>query len=970
MDNSLAALCTSLRKIIFQLKPQHNPLAFTLVIGKESAGKSALLRQSHLQHYAVEAERIADIYYNQHGIILEMGESWLNESKHLIQHTLKQINRCQRYLRISGIILCVDASEYIEESCDYIETNKMHLQILNRFGAGLGYRVDLAVVFTKLDCLAGFLEFFESEHENDLQKPLGFSIHGKPQQKFSEAFSEQFDQFIEILGHKVLHKIHPARSTIKRTLIREFPFQLSSLRISIQTLLQSIPSRFYQLDAIYFTSAEQGGTSQDRLNKKIQHEYALTVQDRYPQSINYRAYFIMGALITFQNQTKRPLSQINSSQKMAAGLFAIAVGGVSVWLINKHIDSSRLLDTASKELLLYESMASQKSTRSPAVYHLSKASQSLESIKANTIFLPTLHDLKDRVQISTKNNLKGDFVPALFEEIEQTMLDSRQPQANRYQSLKIYLMLGDVSKFSEQEVLDWFQNQWQNDPSASQKKKLSLLKRIIKKPFQPLPIDSQMVSDVRNYLNALPANYLYYSLAKSSFPQDRIALNIPGFELGDHQIPSYFTKEGYQKVQKQLPKIAEQLTTTDWVLGKNPDGNLLDMITKAYCADYVSWWQNLLKHTTPKHFHSYEQARELVQEIHNGKAINKLVKFIQVQTSPELNNQSIFNQEIAAKFTSVSLLSLSNIQELSQSITELERFLTTLVLVNDQGKTAFEITKARFIGDSLTNPISSIYNRSQQLPAPVSLWMQQIADDTWFILLNDSRTYINNQWRQVVYQEYESRIAKRFPFDATQTEEVSLNDFNHFFAAHGTFNGFFETYIKPFIDTSKAQWQAKEVNNYVLPISAEIINELMRVNVISNMFFPNQSEQSAIEFTLQKVSLDPVISSLEFNLGTSHLYDDQSTESFSRFNWPEDNAKLSFNSIEGGHYELEEKGPWAFFKMLQKINVLVDENDSSSLQILFEINGNTGRYILKTQNQINPFIPGILNGFFLNETIV
>ena len=52
------------------------------------------------------------------------------------------------------------------------------------------------------------------------------------------------------------------------------------------------------------------------------------------------------------------------------------------------------------------------------------------------------------------------------------------------------------------------------------------------------------------------------------------------------------------------------------------------------------------------------------------------------------------------------------------------------------------------------------------------------------------------------------------------------------------------------------------------------------------------------------------------------------------------------------------------------MNVLIDEEDGSSLQILFEVNGNSGRYLLKTTNKVNPFTPGILNGFSLNEVLV
>jgi intracellular multiplication protein IcmF len=108
---------------------------------------------------------------------------------------------------------------------------------------------------------------------------------------------------------------------------------------------------------------------------------------------------------------------------------------------------------------------------------------------------------------------------------------------------------------------------------------------------------------------------------------------------------------------------------------------------------------------------------------------------------------------------------------------------------------------------------------------------------------------------------------------------------------------------------------------------------------------------------------------LQLSIGQSKLTDNQSSESYTQFSWPQNDAKLVLNSIEGNHYELAETGPWAFFKMLEKVNVLVDSHDSSVLQILFEVNGNSGRYVLKTQNQINPFSPGILTGFVLKQEV-
>lgn len=973
MDKSLQALCDAIKKVIWQLKPQNNALSFLLLTGKDNQGKTTLLRQSHYQHVTVDAERSVDIYYNKQGLIVELGEAWLNESKNLLQYTLKQINRCHRTLKISGIILCVDINELLSsEPAQLTEHCKAHTQLLARFRQSLNYRLDTALIFTKLDAMAGFSEFYQNEHASDLKKPLGFSLNWATRQgKLLNNYKAQFEQFIEVLGQQVIHKMHPARSSLKRTLIREFPLQVASLGRAIQLFIQAISPQSFRLQAIYFTSAEQGGVSLDRLSKKIQHEYALVVQDKFPQSINHRAYFIEGALLAIQKQTKRIAPRIAVPHKWVTGVIAGTVGLSVAWVGIQYYKSNRLLDKASKELLTYDALMHQQSgDSSSALYHLTKASTTLDQMSSNSLYLPTIQQLKTQLHVHTKQFLQGNFLPSALAEIEQTIIDSHQTQTARYHALKIYLMLGEPTKFSEKDVLEWFRAHWQALPKNDVEKRLALLKRILQQPFQAVAINRQIVSDVRNYLNALPASYLYYSLAKNSFPQEQQPISIEGFELATKEVPIYFTKTGFQQILSTLPAISAQLQADNWVLARQDLNDLPTLLQQAYCYEYASWWQNFMRHSMPQHVQDYQQARHLTQMLHQSNAISNLVELVQQQTSPELTgNTTLFNQEIASKFTDLSLISHSTLNDLAVNISELEKFLTTLSVVNDQGRTAFNITKARFEGDSLSNPLSALYARARQLPEPVGNWIKQVADDTWFTLISDSRNYINQQWQQTVIREYQNVIARRYPFDATQTQEVAIADFDRFFSTHGVLNNFIEQYLKPFIDMSQPQWQLKEVNNYVLPISPDMINELIRANVITNMFFPDQGMTSKIEFSLQKLSLDPVVASLQLIIGNTKLNDTQDSESQTRFSWPQANAKLTLNSIEGGHYVLDEFGPWAFFKMLQKVNVLVDEQDSSNLQILFEVNGNSGRYILKTQNQINPFIPGILNGFILNDSI-
>src|SRR3990167_8316999 len=975
MDKPLQTLCSALKKIFYQLKPQNNPISFVLLTGKSGQGKTTLLRQSKLSHYPMDLENKATIFYNKRGVILELGDYWLNRSDNLLSTTLKQLNHCHSSIKISGFLLCIDSGELLAiEPNQLFEHCKQHILLLHRFGIALGHRVDLGIIFSKLDTLAGFSEFFQSEHNNELQKPLGFSLnHESTRNQFIEHFKHQFDAMLETLGQQIINKLHPARSTVKRTLIREFPLQLASLRVPIQTIVQSISPKLFRLQAIYFTSAEQGGVSLDKLNKKIQHEYALVVQDRFPQSNNYSPYFIEGAIRAFQDLTKYTHPSMPEKHKVFAVATIATVALLLSGLVYQHMSTSRLLEKTSRELINYEALLSQKDKGTSALYHLSQAEATLDSVRASPFSTGFIGQLKTQLHNNTKLRMQEEFLPELLGSLQEIILNGSETQFHRYQALKIVLMLGQPEHFSETEVTAWFKEYWhKKNPTQSSENQLLLLKKALQQPMQAIAINWQLVRDSRNYLNALPSAYLYYSLAKNSFPQEQHVINTQGFDLAYKEIPIYYTKAGFNQVMAAILQISKQLMQENWVLAREDLGDIQPQLEEAYLTEYVAWWQNFIRHTQPHHYQSYKQAKTLTQGLVHYHTIPTLVQFIQQETGPDTNTSNysrLFNAKIANQFTGINLVATSAITDLTQTIAELDQFLTTLSLVNDQGRTVFELTKARFINSNSVDPLSTLYNRARQLPDPVSQWAKKIADDTWYMFINDSKQYVNFQWQKQVYNAYEATIAHRFPFDATSEKDISIVDFDRFFNPNGTLTQFVNNYLKPFMDTSNAQWRNKELNGYVLPISENLVNEFMRANVITKMFFPQNTLTSQIEFSLQKIELDPVVADLQLTIGETMLTDSQSTESFTSFNWPASDARLVLKAIDGNHYELLETGPWAFFKLLQKVNVIVDPSDSASLQILFEVNGNSGRYLLKTQNQINPFSPGILAGFNLYQAL-
>lgn len=973
MDNSLFSLTGTLKKIISTLKPYQNPLSLVLLIGPRGAGKSALLRQSQFEHIEITNEHTVDLYYNTQGIIIELTEAWLHEQTTLLSTTLKEINRCHKRVKISGLLFAIDVNTLRGiEPTEVTEIIKKEVKQLHQFGQALGHRVDVGLILTQMDSVAGFIDFFQHDHVSELNQPFGFSLDwGLLKGQLANNFKSRFEHWIHYLEQQVIHKIHSVRSNTKRTAIREFPLQMVNLRHALNTLVTGASHHHCRVQSIYFTSAEQGGVSTNHLDKKISDDYALTVQQYYAQSTNYRAYFIEGALLAFQKLTQRHYARMPRKHLIQLYALASAFGLLIAWIAHHYVDSRQALDHLSKELLAYDFGIRQGGQDTQALFHLSKAASIIEHYTPKLISSNALEKLKITIKNTTNEQLQHDFLPILKATIENILISPQESPAARYEALKIYLMLNTPSKRNNDEILVWFKAAWEKQAYNQNIQQLTaLLKHVLRKPAEPISINQQVVRDVRNYLNALPMSYFYYSLAKKEFSESKETIAFPGFTLPVDHVPFYFTKPGFDQTLSSLPNIVHHIEQENWVLERTDLKNLVGALEEAYCYDYVLWWQHFTQKVLLSRANTYQEASQTTQVLYESEAIQKLIGFIQTQTSPDFKNQnSLFNRLVASQFTTINLISPASIRELIRTIRELQPFLMTLSVVNDQGRSAFIFSKMRFENTNHTNPLTQLYDQAQQFPQPISGWMKQLADNAWYLVMNDTKHYINTQWQQLVFQPYTQTIASRYPFEPLETKEVSVTDFNHFFAKHGVLQNFISDYLKPFIDTSTAQWKPRSLDDYQLPLSETMMSELMRANVITAMFFPRTTDHARIEFSLQKMMLDPVIEEFELSLGNEKILDTQKTDHLIHFRWPESGAKLLLTSIEGQQYELTEAGPWAFFKMLQKINVLTDEEDSSMLQILFEVNGNAGRYLLKTVTPLNPFTPGILNGFALNEAI-
>ncbi len=180
--------------------------------------------------------------------------------------------------------------------------------------------------------------------------------------------------------------------------------------------------------------------------------------------------------------------------------------------------------------------------------------------------------------------------------------------------------------------------------AAISSKQLALLKQLLSKPVKGMPIKPDVISDARNYLNALPTGYLYYSLAKETFPNKKQKIAVEGFNLATTELPIYFTKSGYREISKKLPHLSTLLQQENWVLDRQDLTLLPSILIEAYSLDYVTWWQNFMRKSQPLHYQDYQQGHEVTQLLQQSNTFTQLVQLIQEETKPDLlDNSSTFN---------------------------------------------------------------------------------------------------------------------------------------------------------------------------------------------------------------------------------------------------------------------------------------------------------------------------------------
>lgn len=963
-----------------------------LVMGPTQAGKTSLLLHTGLALTDVRKSKLItptptqqfDWWFSPNAIYIDTAG---NLSESVWGGILNILMRYRRYHPITGLIIVLSLpslhSPYQQQL--QLDALKKQFAILSHYKKSL----PVYLVFTHSDLIAGFTEFFDDLGIEERQQCWGMSFENNTlPENLSQDYERQFVEFLKCLNERLIWRMHQEHNASKRVHIKDFPLQIENLKASISDMIgQLFQANHLQLRGIYFTSSLQKGIPTDYLNNASANT-AIASAEQYHSTFKQRhkPYFstqLFSSLIL--SQTANSSSQYKFTKWLPlAGFFAIvllALVAVTGIISKHHHDDTPEISAA----LNVEMPTTQENTpQSGLLFELNQLEQASSNKSHGKSWLNRLsfNHHKKNVQLAHDEyyqTLINIFLPHFKKTIEAEINTNLSDHPSMlYNSLKSYVMLSNPDILDKGYLEDWYTGLLPTDQHELGRH----LHNLLSEKLPELTLDSALINTARDALNHLSLPDLLLVVLNNSL-QGAAALEIhlPSelFAEQTFTIPAMYQAKNFHQVYFDLiPHLSKNVLKNNWVLGTN---NQLSAIAPSeltagarilYLKQYASFWSDSLSKMNIIHFENVQQASQALTLL--SKPTPELQKLLTaITTNTAMNREAPeFNRSVATQFETLNTL----IQQINQSsknntittsIHALATHLNKISGATDSAKMAFVIATGRMQLRDPQDPFTQFLTLANSLPPPLHTWLNQLAANSWKVILQDCQKYINGLWQNTVLTAYDTTIDQHYPLFKESESDIALNDFAKFFGPSGIIDQFFQTYLQPFIDTKQTYWTWRKIDGEQLAITQASLEMLMRASLIRKMYFTEGKSLPSLGFTLAPIALSPTATSFALEIGGQQIQLAAGAENPEKthFTWPSlegENVTLKFTNLQGEPSTLTEAGPWALFRLLDKAHLTTTTNPRR-FKLTFDLNGSAAKYELIADKPVNPFIEGILSNF-------
>ncbi|MEM1163444.1 MAG: type VI secretion system membrane subunit TssM, partial [Pseudomonadota bacterium] len=521
---------------------------------------------------------------------------------------------------INGVLICISIEDLMTVSPGELDAHANAIrrrldELQNRLKIGF----PVYVMFTKMDLVAGFMDFYGDLTPD--QRAIVWGTTFKPKNKTDNmvtSFPEEFDELMLALSEQTTDRLQMEPDAQARTRVFGFPSQVASLKDPINNFLTRIfETTRYQADAalrgVYFTSGTQEGTPIDRVLGVLGRNFGAQGGMAIPFSGQGRSFFLTDLLqkvvfaesgwVSTNMAHLRRAFAIKTVMYVCLAAATIGVGGL--WGYS-YMQNKELVEQVEEGIVDYREMAAvqlaeakigdgdlgavlaplDKLRNMPQGY----ASRDDDIPLTQTFGLSQHEDLRRANIASYRDALDRLFTPRLIWRLESRLSNDINNIEFVYEALKVYLMMGGQARMDEDLIRTWMAREWSKQyPGAGNAKGrerlMAHLDAVLERPSSTVPLSGPLIQEAQRTLARMPvadrAYRLMMTLAASKEYEPWIASERGGpdaevvFEtrdgapLSEVEIHGFFTYEGFHLgVLEEMENIIERAREENWVMGE------------------------------------------------------------------------------------------------------------------------------------------------------------------------------------------------------------------------------------------------------------------------------------------------------------------------------------------------------------------------------------------------------------------
>lgn len=641
-------------------------LPWFVIAGPPASGKTSLLLSSGLDFHALPGQRAADQNLvrptrgcdwrvTDAAIFLDTAGRYQSEGRDrdewaALLETLKQ----QRKARpLDGFVIAVNAVAVLGMSDAQIEQQAKVLRArLDEAAQRTQTRFPVYLVFTHVDAVEGFADFFRAFTPEERAQVWGVTVPLARQHEAHALFDSEFDRLYGRLLRRRTLQLGTLAAPSEQLRIFKFPgrFRRARGRLGFFATALFRPNPFSDaplLRGFYFTSGGQANAG----------GRAAAGEDFFARN------FFRGVLLRDKDlvaasraERRRPHLRVAAAAACAAALGVALLGGMLV----SFAKNRRLISAArarGQELTKVRQAAGRsagrKGTDAAELEAVERVREVLDELDAYERDSPP-PSLRFGLYAGGALNAHDSILRHLyFEAVGERFLDPTVARVEaelrafadspagapagpgdedllgrHYDLLKAYLMLVNPDRVEPTFLAGVLRERWKAQAPAGREeealRQLDYFAAQAAAADAPHPeVDERLVARVQGKLVAYPViNRVYKRVTAEVSAQVKYAVSlqtIPGARegnvlTGSYSVPGGFTLEGYRKMREKLEaSAADEFRKDDWVMKGNGSGEQdfdvkRDELAAMYERDYVAHWQKFLQGVRVREYKSKEEA--------------------------------------------------------------------------------------------------------------------------------------------------------------------------------------------------------------------------------------------------------------------------------------------------------------------------------------------------------------------------